>query len=145
MKPLLLFAAPVLAALALAPAALKAQAAAAAPIAPPAPAVTIEGDWMGTLGTPDALQHVTWHFVRDGAGWVCSVDDPERGATGVNCSLTSAANPVAWEVPIVSAKFTGTMTGNTITGTYSEGGVDTPSTFTRGVVVASAAPAGGGN
>jgi len=94
------------------------------------PAATLEGDWAGTLAVGDAVQHVTIHLHKNAEAWTCSVDNPERGASGIPCRLTSAVNPVVWQVPIVHSTWTGTWDGDKLTGVYSEGS-DTPLVLTR--------------
>jgi hypothetical protein len=133
MKRSSLFSAVAVVSLAALPVGLRAQA------APAAPVLNLEGDWAGTIGPDGAQQHVTWHITKSGAGWGCTVDDPERGAADVECSVTSAVNPVVFEVPVVGGKFTGTVKGDTLTGAYSESGPDTPGVFTR-AGVATAVP-----
>ena len=115
------------------------------PPPPPAGSNTLAGIWLGTLTTPGGKLRVQLHFSKSedpsaGTTWTCTADSPDQGVMGFACKLTSATNPVAFEVPAVHASFTGTLTGDTLTGTFTQG-APLPLTFTRQAVALQAAVA----
>jgi hypothetical protein len=87
-----------------------------------APAPSIAGDWTGVLTASAGDRHITLHLVQSGGTYTCTIDSPDQGAMGVECTLDSAVNPVVFEVPIVNGKWTGTLSGDTLKGSWSQGG-----------------------
>jgi CubicO group peptidase (beta-lactamase class C family) len=114
MKPLLILAA----VLAVAP--LTAQ-------APP----PLDGIWLGTLNAGGSKLRVQFHLHHDDAGkWTCTLDSLDQGGMGIPCTVTSATNPIVIDVTVVNGKFTGSLTADTLDGTWNQG-ADLPLTLTR--------------
>lgn len=100
----------------------------------------LDGIWLGTLNAGGAKLRVQFHFHQDDAKWTCTVDSVDQGGMGIPCTVTSAANPIAIDVAVIHGKFTGTLTADTITGTFTQNG-DLPLTLTRQAsALASAVP-----
>jgi serine-type D-Ala-D-Ala carboxypeptidase/endopeptidase len=92
---------------------------------------SLDGIWLGTLHTPGPSLRVQLRLHQDAAGkWACSLDSLDQGATGIPCTVASATNPIDIEVPSVRGKFTGSLTANTLDGTWNQG-ADLPLTLTR--------------
>lgn len=89
----------------------------------------LDGIWLGTIGgTPLRVQ---FHLHQDAAGkWTCSLDSLDQGAAGIPCTVTSATNPIAIDVPDVRGNFHGSLTANTLDGTWHQN-ADRPLTLTR--------------
>jgi hypothetical protein len=103
---------------------------AAAPLLAQTP-TPLDGIWLGTLHAGSVSLRVQFHLHQDAAGkWTCTNDSIDQGAADIPCAVTSATNPVVIEIPVVRAKFTGTLTADTITGTFTQGS-DLPLTLAR--------------
>lgn len=99
------------------------------PQTPPSP---LDGIWLGTLHAGGANLRIQFHLHQDATGkWTCSLDSLDQGATGIPCAVTSATNPIALDVPAVTGKFSGSLTANTLDGTWSQGPGNLPLTLTR--------------
>jgi hypothetical protein len=87
------------------------------------------GDWQGDL-TPQisVVLHVTAH----GNGYSATADSPKQNAFGIPATITVSGNNVAFTIAIPGnpARFTGTQNGDTISGTFYQGGA-LPLTLTR--------------
>jgi D-alanyl-D-alanine-carboxypeptidase/D-alanyl-D-alanine-endopeptidase len=91
---------------------------------------SLEGIWLGKLDVGPGLR-LQLHLHQQSPGvWTCAVDSLDQNATGIPCKLTSATNPIKFEIPAVRASFTGTLTADAIAGTFTQGG-DLPLTLTR--------------
>ncbi|MGJ5813291.1 hypothetical protein [Paludibaculum fermentans] len=94
----------------------------------PSPAVSkvLEGDWEGSLETPQGGLKIVMHFKNQPDGTVkATLDSPIQGATGL--AMTEIAQKelaVELKVPVVGGSYKGTLNkeGNQITGEWSQGG-----------------------
>jgi CubicO group peptidase (beta-lactamase class C family) len=101
-----------------------------------AAAPTADGIWLGTLHTGGPNLRVQFHLHQNTAGkWTCSLDSLDQGAAGIPCTLTSATNPIAIDIPAIHGSFSGSLTGNTLDGTFHQG-ADLPLTLTGQAAVA---------
>jgi CubicO group peptidase (beta-lactamase class C family) len=92
----------------------------------------LDGIWLGTLHTGGPALRVQLHLHQDAAAkWTCTMDSLDQGSMGIPCSVTSPANPIAIDVPVVGGKFSGSLTANTLDGTWTQGPGTLPLTFTR--------------
>lgn len=92
----------------------------------------LDGIWLGTLHTGGPNLRIQFHLHQDAATkWTCTLDSLDQGATAIPCTVTSAANPIDIEVPAVTGKFTGSLTVDTLDGTWHQGGGELPLTLTR--------------
>ncbi|MGC4052971.1 MAG: hypothetical protein QM757_26900 [Paludibaculum sp.] len=94
----------------------------------PSPAVskTLEGDWEGSLETPQGGLKLVMHFKNQPDGTVkATLDSPIQGANGLIMSdITEKELAVELKVPVVGGSYKGTLNkeGNQITGEWSQGG-----------------------
>lgn len=103
---------------------------AAAPLFAQSPS-PLDGIWLGTLTAGGTKLRIQFHFHQDASGkWTCTGDSLDQGAMGFPCTVTSAVNPIAIDVAAVNGNFTGSLTANTLDGTWHQGG-DLPLTLTR--------------
>ncbi|HEX4154763.1 MAG TPA: serine hydrolase domain-containing protein [Acidobacteriaceae bacterium] len=102
----------------------------------------LDGIWLGTLHTPGPALRVQFHLHQDATGkWTCSGDSIDQGAMGIPCTVTSATNPIAIEVPAINGKFSATLTGDSLSGSWSQGPGSLPLALTRqATALASAVP-----
>jgi len=81
-----------------------------------------DGIWLGTLG---GRLRVQVHLKMGPAGaWSCALDSLDQGAAGIPCGhVQVSGDAVAFDVPDVQGKFSGTLSadGKTLTGTWTQG------------------------
>ena len=87
---------------------------------PPSPS-TLDGIWLGTLHAGAASLRVQLRIHQDAGNWTCSFDSLDQNATDVPCTVVSATNPIAIEVPAAQGKLSGSLTANTIDATWTQG------------------------
>jgi CubicO group peptidase (beta-lactamase class C family) len=85
---------------------------------PPSP---LDGIWLGTIHNGSASLRVQFHLHQDAANWTCSLDSLDQNAIGIPCTVTSATNPIAIDVPAVQGKWSGSLAANTLTGNWTQG------------------------
>ncbi len=100
----------------------------------PSPAA---GDWSGVLaGTGLTL---VLHVVETGGALTATFDVPMQGATGLPVGTTAlAGDRLTLGIPAIGGRYEGTLAGDSISGTWSQGGASLPLTLTR--LAAGAAP-----
>ena len=105
-------------------------------------AQTIDGDWQGTLSVGPVELKIILHLAADGqGGFKASLDSPDQGAKGIPvASVRFADSALAFEVPPIGGSYSGKADAaiKTITGSWSQGGMSAPLTFTRFVAAAAA-------
>ncbi|HEU4614970.1 MAG TPA: serine hydrolase domain-containing protein, partial [Kofleriaceae bacterium] len=109
------------------------------PLPPPAPAPvasapkSLAGIWLGTLHVGKDLR-VQLHLdlAKTPAG--CSLDSLDQQSMGIPCNnVVATATSLSLDVPAVKGALTGTVSadGDTITGTWTQGGAPLPLVMTR--------------
>jgi CubicO group peptidase (beta-lactamase class C family) len=86
-----------------------------------APPSTLDGIWLGTLHAGPASLRLQLHLHQDAGNWTCSLDSLDQNATDIPCTVVSATNPIAIDVPAVHGKLSGSLTANTIDATWTQG------------------------
>ena len=103
-------------------------------------AQTIDGDWQGTLSAGPVELKVILHLAADGQGGLkASLDSPDQGAKNIAvASARFADSTLTFQVPPIGGSYTGKADASleTITGSWSQGGMSAPLTFTRFVATA---------
>ena len=102
-------------------------------------AQTLDGDWQGTLSAGPVALRVVLHFTPDGQSFKASLDSPDQGAKGIPvASVQMADSTLTFQVPSIGGSYTGKadVAFKTITGSWSQGGMSTPLTFTKFVPAA---------
>lgn len=96
-------------------------------LGPPAPAAgqgpDPVGEWSGVLEVPGARLRIVFHVEAVEAGFAATMDSPDQGARGI------PAGPVVVEgdtltigVPAVGGEYRGRLTGDTLSGRWSQAG-----------------------
>lgn len=92
----------------------------------------VVGDWYGTLEAGPSKLELVLHVSRSGNGLATLLDSPDQGASDIPLSFTSFENE---ELNIrddnMMMTYTGKLEGQELQGTFTQGGVSFPLTFTR--------------
>jgi serine-type D-Ala-D-Ala carboxypeptidase/endopeptidase len=104
-----------------------------APAVAPAPAPakpSMNGIWLGTLQT-GVGKGLRMQVHLDGAK--CSFDSVDQHAVGIPCTNVATDNGLSFDAPAVRGSLKGTVSpdGNTVTGTWSQPGVQLPIVLAR--------------
>jgi len=90
----------------------------------------ITGDWDGSLKVPAGIEiPLILHLTETGA----TLDSPDQNAAGVAATLSRNGDAVVVEVPSSKARFTATLSadGQSLAGTFAQGGMNLPARFSR--------------
>lgn len=95
------------------------------------------GDWVGELDVGAAQLTLIFHVTRGDDGTLSStMDSPDQGASGIPTgSTTLAGDTLTIDVTAVGAQYVGTLSGDTLTGTWSQGGQSFPLVLVRGAEI----------
>lgn len=100
--------------------------------APTRAPATVVGDWLGMLEVPGARLRIVFHIVEDEGGLTATMDSPDQGAFGIETgAVVLAGDSLTIEVPAAFGRYTGEVRGDTITGTWSQGGASLPLVLAR--------------
>lgn len=106
-------------------------------------AAPLTGTWMGTLSVPTGTLRVVFHFSATGDGqWKGTLDSPDQGAAGIPIdTVTLDKDQVRCDVKVIQGTFEGTLAadGQSIAGTWTQGGISLPLTL-KPATAASVAP-----
>jgi hypothetical protein len=101
------------------------------------PAASPEGTWLGALAVGGATLHLAFHVTRapDGA-LVATLDSIDQGARGIPVDKVSFDAPtVRLELTNLGGVFAGTLDGDVLVGTWTQGGRALPLAMKRGEAV----------
>ncbi|HSR41574.1 MAG TPA: alpha/beta hydrolase [Longimicrobiales bacterium] len=92
------------------------------------------GDWAGELDVGAARLTLVFHVTRSDDGTLAStLDSPDQGAMDIPTGATTlTGDTLTIEVPGVGGRYTGTIAGDTLTGTWSQGAQSLPLVLARG-------------
>jgi hypothetical protein len=96
----------------------------------------LAGSWIGTLTPPtsDAIPVVLRFESSAGGQFTALLDSPEQALRALPVTeLALAGGELRLRVPVLSAHYTGTLAGERLEGTWTQGAMSLPLTFTRGV------------
>jgi fermentation-respiration switch protein FrsA (DUF1100 family) len=94
-----------------------------------------QGAWNGTLNAGGAKLRLVFHIEEKGGVYTATMDSPDQGAKGIPVtSVEVKNNTISLKVSNIAMVYTGTLTGNTISGTFTQGGFSTPLSLERGAV-----------
>ncbi len=94
------------------------------------PPVSVAGDWDGALKVPAGIEiPLILHLTETGA----TLDSPDQNAAGVPATLSRNGDAIVVEIPSSKARFTATLSadGQSLVGTFSQGGMNLPAHFNR--------------
>ena len=92
------------------------------------------GDWGGAIGPGSLNLGVTVHFTQGEGGLSGTIDIPAQGAQGLELDVTDASDEGArFTIQGVpgDATFDGSVSGDTLSGTFTQGGQTFPFTLSR--------------
>src|SRR3569623_1230798 len=97
----------------------------------PAPS-PFTGVWLGTLHAGSKGLRIQLHLDLATTPAGCSLDSLDQGAMGIPCTnVVASGTAVSFDVPAVKGKASGTLDGDTISGTWSQEGASLPLTMAR--------------
>ncbi|MCO6496542.1 MAG: alpha/beta fold hydrolase [Chitinophagaceae bacterium] len=104
------------------------------PVTRSAGAQNVEGDWKGVLDVGSAQLTIEFHFKKDDAGIITGTwDSPDQGAFGLSFSaIRATGDSLIAEIEAINGSYSGRFNGNdSIAGSWSQGGIKWPLSFTR--------------
>ena len=99
------------------------------------------GDWQGTLDANGTTLRVVVHITQSEGGYRATLDSPDQGANGIPVgSVSVAGSALKFEVPMVGGSYEGHFSadGQTVDGTWSQGGMSLALVLKRQTAAASA-------
>jgi pimeloyl-ACP methyl ester carboxylesterase len=95
-------------------------------------AQNVAGDWNGAIDTGAAKLHLVLHIVKSATGALtATLDSVDQNAIGIPVkSVTVDGTKLSLDIAAVGGKYEGTVNGDTISGTWTQGAA-LPLTFTR--------------
>lgn len=88
---------------------------------------SIEGTWLGTLSVSGNTLRVVFNISKTPAGFTATLDSPDQGAKGIPvASATLQSDSVVIDAPVIGGNFKGKLSGDSIEGTWSQGGMQLP-------------------
>lgn len=86
----------------------------------------IQGTWSGILNVGIQKLNIVINLQKDTNGNdVCTMDSPDQGAKGIPATVNHlSADSINISIPQIAMKYSGKLYGNTIKGTFSQGGLD---------------------
>jgi pimeloyl-ACP methyl ester carboxylesterase len=101
----------------------------------------IAGTWWGTLKVDPVSITLVFHIEKQAGGYSATMDSPDQGAKGIPItSVTFERDTLMVAAAQMGVLYTGTLKGEIIEGTFSQGGMSAPLNLTRGEPVASNRP-----
>ncbi len=84
----------------------------------------IVGQWNGVLQLPGVELHIVFHVdKKDKGGYTSTMDSPDQGANGIPVTTTTFKDGViTFELTPMKIMYTGTIEGEEIFGTFTQGG-----------------------
>jgi hypothetical protein len=93
----------------------------------------LEGTWSGTIEFQGKQEHLVLKLINQADGSASgSVVDLDGSNVEIPVGITHKASAVTIEVTSVAASFAGTLNGANLVGTWNQGPLSLPVTFTRG-------------
>ncbi len=95
----------------------------------------VDGIWLGTLQAGGTSLRIQLHVKSDNQGReFCSLDSLDQHAMGLDCDKVAlSGDDFSFDVPVVMGHYAGKLSGdgNTLSGTWSQGGNSLPLALTR--------------
>jgi len=104
------------------------------PAAPPQSTADVQGTWLGTLDAGGVKLRVAFAISNAESGLTATMDSLDQGAKGIPVAAVSYKRPVlTMAVTAIGGTYRGDLAadGETISGTWSQGGVPLPLVLTR--------------
>jgi hypothetical protein len=92
----------------------------------------VAGDWAGVLQFPQGSLRLVLHVSGPDEDLHATVDSPDQNASGIPVdSISRTDDKVAFRIDRLAVRFTGTYSGDTIRGTFTQQGLDVPLSLAR--------------
>ena len=101
-------------------------------LSPGVAAQDFAGDWSGTLATPNGSLAFVLHLTPEADGYAVTADSPDQGITGLPGSAEASGDEITVRFPAVGGTYVARLDGDTLAGTFSQGGGEFPLTLQRG-------------
>ena len=93
---------------------------------------SVEGSWNSTLNVQGTKLRLVFHITQKDGKYSAKLDSPDQGAKGISCGKVTFEEPkLTIEMPALQAKYEGTLSGNTISGSFSQMGQTFPLKLVR--------------
>ena len=93
----------------------------------------ITGDWSGELDVQGQKIPLVLHITTENDGYTGTMDSPSQGASALPLDeVTLVENTFSFTFKQGGIAYSGTVDGETIAGTFQQGGMELPLTFTKG-------------
>jgi dipeptidyl aminopeptidase/acylaminoacyl peptidase len=87
----------------------------------------LTGAWKGSLEVQGTEIPLVFHLDKEGESYTATMDSPSQGATGIPVDETSFSdNMLTLVVRAAGMKYSGTLEGETLTGTFQQAGMELP-------------------
>jgi hypothetical protein len=90
----------------------------------------LDGDWNGALVTPGGTLNLHLQVTSTATATTATTFSVDQDNAAIPTTVTRKGNEVNLDMSMVRASFKGTLKGNTLAGTFTQG-ADLPLTFTR--------------
>ncbi len=95
----------------------------------------IAGSWKGALDVQGTQLPLIFHIKKENDRWVTTMDSPAQGASGIPVDSTAFSdNKLFLGVKAAGLSYNGTLSNNTITGEFKQGGATLPLVLAKTVV-----------
>lgn len=108
-------------------------------LAPVSAAGQLAGEWAGSLALPGGTSlRIVFHIQADEErGWTATMDSPDQGAHGIPVSeVALRGDSVRLAVIVAAGAWEGVLRGDTLSGTWAQGGMSFPLDLVRGAAPA---------
>ncbi|HEX4945282.1 MAG TPA: alpha/beta hydrolase [Blastocatellia bacterium] len=105
-------------------------------------ATALKGDWSGVLDVGAAKLKLILHFTPgDDGTWRGTMDSPDQGANGLKMdTITLEGQTLKFVMKALGASYEATLSGNELTGKFTQGGATFPLNFKRATAADLAPP-----
>ncbi len=95
----------------------------------------ITGPWNGILKVPGKQLTVVFHISKNDTGYSSTMDSPDQGAKGIPTTSTYFENSaLKITASNLGLEYEGTLAGDSIIGTFKQGGMSFPLNLTKGKI-----------
>jgi len=92
----------------------------------------ILGIWSGKLDAGGTVLGVVFNVLKEGDAVKATMDSPDQGIAGIEiASVSCSAGNAVFDIKKIGGTYEGKLSGDTITGTWKQGGAEFPLTLTR--------------
>jgi len=86
----------------------------------------ISGDWKGALNVQGNSLDLIFHITENNGAYAATLDVPAQGAAGIPAEATFSDNKLTINVAAAGVKYSGALAGDSIVGTFQQGGMSLP-------------------